>query len=65
MSGTGSACLRSLQSDGMPVLSCGKDPTGYKWELIQRPDHKKDPILHVRQCLCGHALVHELMLVVH
>lgn len=25
-----------------------QDPTGYKWELIQRPDHKKDPILHVR-----------------
>ncbi len=24
-----------------------QDPTGYKWELIQRPDHKKDPILHV------------------
>lgn len=28
--------------------ACGlQDPTGYKWELIQRPDHKKDPMLHV------------------
>ena len=28
-----------------------QDPTGYKYELIQRPEHKGDRILHVRNAL--------------
>jgi hypothetical protein len=28
-----------------------QDPTGYKYELIQRPEHKGDRILHVRKLL--------------
>jgi hypothetical protein len=26
-----------------------QDPTGYKYELIQRPEHNGDRILHVRK----------------
>jgi lactoylglutathione lyase len=32
---------------GTSEIAFIEDPTGYKWELIQRPDHKKDPILHM------------------
>jgi len=32
---------------GTSEIAFVEDPTGYKWELIQRPDHKKDPILHM------------------
>ena len=41
----------SMLIDQRSVNAVVQDPTGYKYELIQRPEHKGDRILHVRRLL--------------
>ena len=43
--------LVSMLVDQRSVNAVVQDPTGYKYELIQRPEHKGDRILHVRRLL--------------